>query len=216
MKEAHLSSPCSPYNSDSTLFQDFAQLQSTLCSHPAHHSLFRSQALGILKKLYLPHGDHTEKFDLVSISCFSWPHAICQLQSRSKVLDESLFAFCAIQISLHEQRTVSEDAAFQLYDKALSSLVEHLEFPHEQSKDETLAAIVVLSTCEVGDSLAHQRADSLTKFLLAIYIRQRRRLESSCPWHIGALASSSRFQEQFYSLAASLFSASTHLRKFSD
>ncbi|KAH7394902.1 hypothetical protein DE146DRAFT_615659 [Phaeosphaeria sp. MPI-PUGE-AT-0046c] len=143
---------CSSYpvqHSASDLFRMFSQLNSSMCNTVIHPPLFRLDALKILQELYLPRTKNTDPLDLTAVPCFSWAHAVCHLAGESKVLDESLLAFCAIQISIREPQTTPGDAAFQLYDKAISSLVNSLGYIHEQVKDETLAAIIVLSTCEL-------------------------------------------------------------------
>lgn len=68
---------------------------------------------------------------------------------ESDALDQSLLAFCAIQIHIAEPDTISLDTALQSYNQALNVLVKKLIYATEQRKEETLAAIVVLSTCEV-------------------------------------------------------------------
>jgi hypothetical protein len=79
----------------------------------------------------------------------SWVSAACQLRLESTVLDQSLLAFCAAQIYIAEPWSIPRDLALELYSEALAELVRNLGNVHEQRKYETLAAIVVLSTCEV-------------------------------------------------------------------
>jgi hypothetical protein len=68
---------------------------------------------------------------------------------ESKILDQSLLAFCAVQIYIAEPWSIPVDLALRLYSESLPGLVEILGHTYEQAKDETLATIVVLSTCEV-------------------------------------------------------------------
>lgn len=69
---------------------------------------------------------------------------------ESDALDQALLAFCAVQIHIAEPKTITLEAASQSYHEALGLLVQELTYTSEQCKDETLAAIVVLSTCEVN------------------------------------------------------------------
>jgi hypothetical protein len=68
---------------------------------------------------------------------------------ESENLDQSLLAFCAVQIYIAEPWSIPLDLALRLYSEALPGLIQILGHPHEQARDETLATIVVLSTCEV-------------------------------------------------------------------
>jgi hypothetical protein len=130
-----------------TLLQAFKQLRVGISNLSRSPVLYRSQAWEILKELYLPR--FQAPCDVTVTSCYSWLSAVCQLQLESRVLDQSLLAFCAIQICIAEPWSIPLDLALQMYSKGLSNLAQDLGFTHEQFKDETLAAIVVLSTCEV-------------------------------------------------------------------
>lgn len=76
---------------------------------------------------------------------------------ESDALDQALLAFCAVQIHIAEPKTISLDSASQSYHEALGLLVQKLTYASEQRKDETLAAIVVLSTCEVSTTMRVRR-----------------------------------------------------------
>jgi hypothetical protein len=78
----------------------------------------------------------------------SWIRAVCQMQAPSSTLDHSLLAFCAVQVNLSGDSCLSQDETGQVYNHALSKLIEDLD-SRQPSSDEMLAAIVALSTCEV-------------------------------------------------------------------
>ncbi|KAM0205519.1 hypothetical protein ACHAQI_009079 [Fusarium lateritium] len=81
--------------------------------------------------------------------------AVCQMQRPSDPLDHSLIAFCAIQIRL-SGADISHDETVQLYNQALSKIIVVLDSPSIGNSDESLAAIVVLSTCEVIQALVQK------------------------------------------------------------
>jgi hypothetical protein len=68
---------------------------------------------------------------------------------KSNVLNQALLAFCAIQVYLAEPWSISEEQAQSLYGEAVKKLIESLGESDVERRDDTLAAIVVLSTCEV-------------------------------------------------------------------
>jgi hypothetical protein len=72
------------------------------------------------------------------------------MQRPSEPLDHSLIAFCAIQIHLSGKPGISHDETVRLYNQALSKIITILDSPSVGNSDESLAAIVVLSTCEVS------------------------------------------------------------------
>jgi hypothetical protein len=110
----------------------------------------RLRAWEILKDLYLPRAVPTHNVEsLAATSCYSWVHAVCHLSLESNILDRSLLAFCAIQIHIAEPLSISHEYALSLYNEAVQELIQDLEFPHERDKDETLGAILALSTCEL-------------------------------------------------------------------
>jgi hypothetical protein len=144
----------------SRAFQTFLRLQSSLPdSSPI---AFRSHAWEILQHLYLPRARSIHDIDHTTASCYSWVYAVCHLNMRSVVMDRSLLAFCAIQVHISEPWSISRQYALELYSKALEKLVQSLDLLHERGQDETLAAIVVLSTCEVQPCLALSTAPTYT------------------------------------------------------
>ncbi|KAF5558911.1 hypothetical protein FPHYL_7252 [Fusarium phyllophilum] len=71
------------------------------------------------------------------------------MEGPSEALDHSLVAFVAIQIRLSGEVGVSYDEAIELYNHALSKVIHVLDCPCIGNSDESLAAIVILSTCEL-------------------------------------------------------------------
>lgn len=133
----------------SKLLQTFQQLRSSISEFSSSPVTIRLRAWEILKYLYLPRAEPTHEVDLAATSCYSWVHAVCHLSLESNILDRSLLAFCAVQIHIAEPQSISREYALSLYSEAVQELIQDLEFPHEQDKDETLGAILALSTCEV-------------------------------------------------------------------
>jgi len=76
--------------------------------------------------------------------------AACELEGQSEALDYALYAFCSIQVHITDKsgETTIQDV-WKSYNDAIQRLRTSVEEPALQS-DETLAAIAVLSTCEVG------------------------------------------------------------------
>ena len=104
---------------------------------------FRARALILLQGIYLPQPHVME--DSVDPTPFSWPKAVCGMAASSEALDHALLAFCAIQVRLSGETGISNDETVQLYNTALGKVIRDVA----RNNDETLAAIVVLSTCEV-------------------------------------------------------------------
>ncbi len=129
--------------------QQMFQLLRKSSDDVSHPSSFRSQAWDLLKDTYLPRAAVTDQKYANATSAYSWLLAVCQMIAPSEVLDQSLLAFCAIQVYIAEPLNFPMDQALQLYNEALSKLVYTLGHMQEQRRDETLGAIVVLSTCEV-------------------------------------------------------------------
>ncbi|PCD25869.1 hypothetical protein AU210_012303 [Fusarium oxysporum f. sp. radicis-cucumerinum] len=71
------------------------------------------------------------------------------MQRPNDALDNSLLAFCAIQIRLSGKASFSYHETVRLYNHALSKTITILDSPRVANSDEVLAAIVILSTCEV-------------------------------------------------------------------
>ena len=124
------------------------QLDSNESSY--HTKTFRRNALSIIKSTYFPRSRVISSVADFSSTPSSWVTAVCQLQGPSDALDHSLLAFCAIQIRLSSEPGISYDETVQLYNHALSRIIALLDSPCVDNCDESLAAIVILSTCEVG------------------------------------------------------------------
>ena len=122
---------------------------------------FRTRAVALIKDLYLPRA-LAKAESTANHTATSWVHAISKLDRRSRALDRSLLAFCAIQAHLTEPKTVPLEAGLQLYNPAIQELVKSLENHEIRYDDETLAAIVVLSTCEVRSASHYLQTYLLT------------------------------------------------------
>jgi hypothetical protein len=117
---------------------------------------FRKYALELLKATYLP------KHPLPSSSdggneegCFSWVCRVADFVKPSKSLDVSLYAFCLAQIHVTNLGNVSLHQCLESYSTALQHLYADLDDPERRFQEDTLAAILVLSTCEVCEQEVH-------------------------------------------------------------
>ncbi|WZH45739.1 hypothetical protein QYS62_006807 [Fusarium acuminatum] len=109
---------------------------------------FRLQALSVTERIYFPKARVRRNNQDSASTPSSWLNAVCQMQRPSDPLDHSLIAFCAVQIRL-SGADISHNETVQLYNQALSKIIAVLDSPSEGNSDEILAAIVILSTCEI-------------------------------------------------------------------
>lgn len=107
---------------------------------------FRLRAFELLKELYLP---RLSQANIRKSSTFSWLPNICELEGESHALDHSLLAFCVIQVAITKTGRAGVDEASQVYNDALRKLQVELDDDGAGQSDEILAAISILSTCEV-------------------------------------------------------------------
>ena len=107
---------------------------------------FRLQAFDLLEQLYLP---QPMQADIRKSSLFSWLPIVCELEGESRALDYSLLAFCVLQVVVTKTGSANVDEALQVYDEALQKLLVEIGNVGAGQSDEILAAISVLSTCEV-------------------------------------------------------------------
>lgn len=117
-------------------------------AHPLDTIALRSQALELLKRIYLPRpevsGGTPDKDPP-----FAWVGAICKLELPDDVLDSTLIALCSALVYVEEQRDDLYEQAIEYYSQALRDL-RAVFCPDRTSDPEyTIAAIVAISTCEV-------------------------------------------------------------------
>jgi hypothetical protein len=110
---------------------------------------YRKRAEELLKKLYLPHPRQISRRPELGRATYSWLHAVCQLSGKSQALDYALLAFNVILVYITRIGTESLEQALRLYTEGIERLRRDLENPAMRFLDVTLAAIAVLSTCEV-------------------------------------------------------------------
>ncbi|KAI1084798.1 hypothetical protein F5B20DRAFT_523241 [Whalleya microplaca] len=122
-----------------------------LFSESSHNSLgFRKYAVELLEAIYLPKQPVASNFEpKTSEGSFSWAYRLTDLTEPSKSLDTSLFAFCLAQLHITGTGNASLYQCLDQYNTALQHLYSDLEDPERRFREETLAAIVVLSTCEL-------------------------------------------------------------------
>ncbi|KAI1106700.1 hypothetical protein F4804DRAFT_8403 [Jackrogersella minutella] len=116
--------------------------------HNCH--MFRQYAVRLLEALYLPK-QSVSRLGLPKASegSFSWAYRLTDLLEPSKLLDNSLFAFCLAQLHVTSTGSVSLYQCIDQYNTALRYLYADLDDPERRSREETLASILILSTCEL-------------------------------------------------------------------
>jgi hypothetical protein len=107
---------------------------------------FRRNAVELLKKIYLPR-PLPENYGLSPN--YAWLASLSTLTEKSQALDLSILAFCIIQTQLTNTASFSLEEGLQIYSEALRHHRTDLQDGQKISRDETFAAIVVLTTCEV-------------------------------------------------------------------
>jgi hypothetical protein len=122
-----------------------------LFSESLHNSqAFRKYAFKVLEATYLPRNPFSSSFNAETIEgSFSWVYRLPDLTEPSKSLDAALFAFCLVQLHITGKGNSSFYDCLDRYNTALQHLHSDLDDTESQFREETLAAIVVLSTCEV-------------------------------------------------------------------
>ncbi|KAI1120340.1 hypothetical protein F5Y10DRAFT_258624 [Nemania abortiva] len=106
---------------------------------------FRQYAVEVLEATYLPKHVSAESRQ----GSFSWAYGLTDLTGSSKSLDTSIFAFCLSQLYVTGAGNSSLYQCLNQYNAALQYLASDLDDPTKRIQEETLAAIVVLSTCEL-------------------------------------------------------------------
>jgi hypothetical protein len=131
---------------DSDLWRLFTQLASF--KYPVND--FRQCASQVIQRLYLPDLVERNKASNLGWSSYFWILAVCDLNGSNAALDNSLYTFCMVQVYLTKTGHVTIDECLKCYNHTLQHLWKILEDPGARYNDETLAAIAVLSTCEVS------------------------------------------------------------------
>ncbi|KAI1388547.1 uncharacterized protein F4822DRAFT_249840 [Hypoxylon trugodes] len=122
-----------------------------LFSESSHdNEKFRKHAIKILEATYLPKQlVPSNSKPETNEGSFSWVYYLTDLTEPSKSLDTSLFAFCLTQLHITGTDQVSLYECLEQYNAALQHLSSDLDDLQKRSQEETLAAIIVLSTCEL-------------------------------------------------------------------
>jgi hypothetical protein len=108
----------------------------------------RTHAFQLLKSLYLPREQPDDGY-YYSQTCYGWLIAASGLKGASQALDISLFSFCVVVLHVSGSNVVSLERSLDLYNTALQKLRADIEDPEKKLREETLAAIVIISTIEV-------------------------------------------------------------------
>lgn len=114
----------------------------------ASPSLFRQGVFKLLQKLYLPQ-PHVADKNPGHVDPHTWVKAACDLEGPCVVLDNSLIAFCAIQLFVTKTGTVTHEKAVEIYNTTLGYLSTYLTRKGDMNLDYILASLAVLSTCEL-------------------------------------------------------------------
>ncbi|KAK0112808.1 hypothetical protein ONS95_014537 [Cadophora gregata] len=111
---------------------------------------FRHYAVELLEAIYLPKKPVSSSYNTkTSGGGFSWVYCLKDLVAPSKSLNTALFAFCLVQLHITGAGNASLYECLDQYNTALQHLYADLADPERQFLEETLAAILVLSTCEL-------------------------------------------------------------------
>ncbi|KAI0391861.1 hypothetical protein F5Y17DRAFT_438946 [Xylariaceae sp. FL0594] len=121
------------------------ELHRLFAESPRNGGRFRRYALELLQVTYLPKDLSAESRQ----GSFSWVYGLVDLIQPSQLLDTALFAFCLSQFHLTQSGSATLYHCLHQYDTALQYLALDLGDPARILQDETLAAILVLSTCEL-------------------------------------------------------------------
>ncbi|KAI8634933.1 hypothetical protein F5Y19DRAFT_410923 [Xylariaceae sp. FL1651] len=122
-----------------------AELRRLFSDSSSNSGHFRRYALELLQATYLPKNLSVESRQ----GSFSWVYGLADLTQPSKLLDTSLFAFCLSQFHVTKYGSTTLYHCLRQYDTALQYLALDLGDPVRILQEETLAAILVLSTCEL-------------------------------------------------------------------
>ncbi|RGP81830.1 hypothetical protein FLONG3_27 [Fusarium longipes] len=120
-------------------------------------AIFRLKALSIADRIYFPLSSVRKSGGDSTSTPSSWFNAVCHMRNPSEALDHSLMAFCAIQIRVSGRSGITYDETVQLYNQALSKIIAILDSTSAGNSDESLAAIVIVSTCEVIQAMVQKR-----------------------------------------------------------
>lgn len=127
-----------------------ADLHRLFSKSSRHSHEFRKYAVELLEATYLPKQAVSSSLNAeTSEGSFSWAYHLTYLTGPSKSLDTSLFAFCLAQLHFTGTGNATLYQCLDQYNTALQYLYSDLDDPEKRVQEETLAAIVVLSTCEV-------------------------------------------------------------------
>lgn len=134
-------------------------------------SSFREFAVGILRATYFPKPYQIQDVD-TSEGSFSWVYSLLDLVEPSKSLDTALFAFCLAQLHVTGTGDVGLYRCLEQHTAALEHLYSALDDPIIRSREETLAAIIVLSTFEVCTLNGQKENNESMGVMLGCYLER--------------------------------------------
>ncbi|KAI8944140.1 hypothetical protein F4801DRAFT_572747 [Xylaria longipes] len=122
-----------------------AELYRLFSNAPTNTPEFRKHSVELLEATYLPKHVNAE----TRHGSFSWVYGLTDLIKPSRSLDTSLFAFCLAQLHVTGTGTASLYQCLDQYNTALHYLCLDLDDQESRVQEETLAAIIIVSTCEL-------------------------------------------------------------------
>lgn len=138
-------------------------------SHNSHD--FRHYAVELLKATYLPKKPVSNSCNAeTSVGSFSWVCRLTDLMEPSKSLDTALFPFCLAQLHVTGIGNASLYQCLDQYHTALQHLYSDLDHPERRFREETLAAFLVLSTCEVCTEDPGKHLNETVSFKFECYL----------------------------------------------
>lgn len=108
----------------------------------------RPRAVQLLKQIYLPRSLADDSVNYIP-TCCSWLEEAAGLTGTSQALDVALHSLYVSQLYATGNNMTPLETCLDVYNTALQKLRVDLEDSKAKLRDETLAAIVVISTNEV-------------------------------------------------------------------
>lgn len=116
---------------------------------PHKYREFRKYGVQVLQATYLPKQPISDNDGMVpSEGSFAWVYCLTDLVEPSQSLDAALLAFCLTQLHVTGTGATTLNQCLAQYDSALKHLYADIDDEDRRLREETLAAILLLTTCE--------------------------------------------------------------------
>lgn len=164
-----ISQSASPPQAPRSVLGDLDEIIQHARASPCDTRLFRQTVFNLLALIYLPRPEVSEGNPSGSAP-FAWVRALCELDLPNEVLDSCLVALCSVLVYVEEQQPALYEQAIERYSAALRHLGSALRPCGSAHPEYTIASIITISTCEVGDDSLEQStcADTPTSYSSAV------------------------------------------------